>query len=208
MARFLIPRAPGRAAESWRFRFFGFTAWKGCANRVICDTKQPNGFFPVATDPISGVSLPVSTTLVHRLTSALLAATYLVVGATGEGLFYLIEAPEVAQATDGDAGHGFAHDHGDGLWHHHGGHHDENATASTRSRVGEGLSDRDGAGHHDHSTLLLAVASAIELSLLNSPRLSETPRAALMIGSGEVDFTRPTDRGPLGPRGPPLGDCV
>lgn len=132
----------------------------------------------------------------------MLAATYLVVGATGDSLHYAVESP---QADQDQGSVGFAHDHGDGHWHLHGSHHHSDVTATAkRSRYAEGLSDRKASSHHDHTTLILAIASAIELSLLASPPLLEGPQVELLIDLGESGVASASDHASLGPRGPPV----
>lgn len=158
--------------------------------------------------------------LVQQCAAALLAATYLVVGATGDGLYYLLESPALAQVAgleqSNDAGpsDSFFHDHGDGHWHHHAEHRSSLAPLPTESVRGQGSIDRNDAelqdrakraSHHDHTTLLLAIAEAVEQSVLTSLPLFEASQAEAPIGLERHGRASTSDRATLGPRGPPLG---
>ncbi|MEN1679372.1 MAG: hypothetical protein AAGJ46_07245 [Planctomycetota bacterium] len=153
----------------------------------------------------------------QRRISALLAAIYVIVGATGDSLHYLFESPSPAAAAEEQHADGFFHDHGDGNWHHHG-HHQrpraEFARQATRDvgKVERGAADAatriDAPCRHDHSTVLLAIASAIELSLLQSSAATLESLAVRPIGRRERGAAAAVLTAALGPRGPPCWGSV
>lgn len=139
----------------------------------------------------------------HRCLATLLAATYLVVGASGDGLYYLLESPAAEQAESSVS---YVHEHGDGLWHHHGVHsHAGGETVSTDTSVDtpEQPSYADATTHHDHTTLLLAIASALKLSLLAELPHAEIPSGDAIISVCEYARAWASKSANLGPRGPP-----
>lgn len=153
----------------------------------------------------------------QRCLSTLLAATYLVVGATGDALFYLVESPTLTASAEERPAGSYFHDHGDGHWHHHGFHRDDRATAAAPANRGRVRAERaggvstacfDAESRHDHSTALLAIASAIELSLLDGSAAADFFAADCLIGLEDLGVATPRGCVGLGPRGPPCGDAV
>ncbi|MEM6655241.1 MAG: hypothetical protein AAF596_05515 [Planctomycetota bacterium] len=153
----------------------------------------------------------------QRCLNTLLAAIYLIVGATGDSLHYLVESPAPSASADEHLAGAFAHEHGDGLWHHHGHHHDGAVAAATNDGVSDDANDNrgrpsgergfgfsEGGAHHtNHSCALLAIASEIEISLLaGSPAVE--PVQALPIDATDADaLVGASPRSTLGARGPP-----
>lgn len=145
---------------------------------------------------------------VQSFATLLLAATYLVIGATGDSLYYCIESPATERAPGEHRHGGYYHDHGEGLWHYHGPASGESAAAPEREQVREGSAEPialpASPDRHDHTCLLLAVASAIELSVSlgrTAPSCSEGSCLICSAGAERVDrfcFSR------LGARGPPI----
>ena len=148
--------------------------------------------------------------------TAILAATYLVVGAAGDGLFYLIEAPAVGQAGDGQqagsqTGEAYLHDHGDGRWHHHGTHRPKSVApgggradgALAGTNPGKPVWRLRSGNPHDHTTLLLALASEIELSVVADLPASDAPRVGRTVGAKDRGRVLRSNVASLGPRGPP-----
>jgi len=146
------------------------------------------------------VSFPFAT----RHTAALLAATYLVVGATGESLYYLVESPSIARAADASSRDGYFHDHGDGLWHRHAAGQRVDA-AGDRHR--EPMARRDASRPHDHTCFLLAVAAAIELSVSAGAASLEAPVVGRPAGLGIEDRAVSSGSASLGARGPPRANA-
>ncbi len=149
--------------------------------------------------------------LTQQLVATALATIIAVVSCTGEALYYLLEADSGQSIqAEGHPHDSFHHHHGDGLWHHHGPAQrptssDKTDTAEKpRTFNGEPVARVDVPHRHDHSTLLLAVVSAIELSLSNAPAVVEDSQqisnCSEFAGDCVAHWFQPT----LGARGPPL----
>ncbi|MEQ8847339.1 hypothetical protein [Botrimarina sp.] len=153
-----------------------------------------------------------------RRAATLLAATYVVVGATGDALHYLVSGDAAqSDAAQSDAprlahhglAHGYFHQHGDGLWHHH--HGPAEADGRTREQGADARSKSCTGlrapvdGHRDHGVLLLALVSQLEESLAPAGVVgaeSREPGLARTDGSRRVAALRLAT---LGARGPPAG---
>ncbi|MEQ8847355.1 hypothetical protein [Botrimarina sp.] len=157
--------------------------------------------------------------IARRSVAALLAAACLFVGATGDSLFYLFESLALVGSADEQPAEAYFHHHGDGLWHHHGAPHRGSATETESGRTDHRLSKAvavrggwtsgiDTLSRHDHSTLLLALASTCELSLLLAPPALEGSIADQSGAVCELSDALPLVLASLGPRGPPFEDCV
>lgn len=112
--------------------------------------------------------------LARQHLASLLAAIIAVVGGTGEALYYLIEADSGQPAqTQGHQRAGYYHQHGDGLWHHHGPTHNpadvETTESFVESRVFDGLLAvrKQSPRHRSHSCFVLALVSQFQQSLVN-----------------------------------------
>ena len=135
----------------------------------------------------------------------------------GDGLYYLVESPRIEQAASDHTHEGYCHDHGDGHWHHHGAHRHDSAAATKQVRRRDASVSRDisrsqalfeGVQPHDHTTLLLALASAIELSFLEGLAPSEAIRVETSTGLRAIGLPAEWDCANLGPRGPPANDLA
>lgn len=138
-----------------------------------------------------------------RIATLLLAATYLVVGSLGDSLYYLVESPSVGRSSEAADSGSYAHSHGDGLWHHHqtAGRLDD-ANPDDRT-IGDRVSVR-----HDHTCLLLALASAVELSLHAAPATLVAPELGQLSAAPLASAAASSFHATLGARGPPGSRAV
>lgn len=151
----------------------------------------------------------------RKTISVVLVALYAIAGVGGDGLHYFVESPTLAEPspTTELPGHTFAHchDHGHGPgshWHFHHVPRIDHGEADAAAKRATNLSQTRGLrfasdDDHDHGCLLLALVSALELSLsLISAELADSTCVARALQTPPGQDLSPIGASYLA-RGPP-----
>ena len=153
--------------------------------------------------------------LTRRLTATMLAAIFAVVGATGESLYYLVEAqPEQTSQREDHHHSGLLHHHGDELWHHHGALQSESFTSTTTEDDQPKICDQHGTihslswAHQNHSCLALSLVSEIEHSIANSATFHALPDCIAPDINSQKHLALASFRSTIQPRGPPAQEII